>query len=205
MLHCPATLFVARHGDAAYAGAAVVSDAGGWLTDKGRAQVARCADDLASERIAAVFGSPMARAAESADLAAERLDVRAEILEGLHEIRAGAFAGRPWTDPELHALHDRWGAGELDVRMEGGETGAEVIQRFRDALETIADQFRGEQVLVFTHGAIMSLALPRLAPNVRDDLAHRQFIPNAVPARVEIGDDGWRLLSWPGVADIEAV
>ena len=73
----------------------------------------------------------------------------------------------------------------------GAESGREVIDRFRDALETIADQHRGEQVLVFTHGAIMSLVVPHLSYNVRDDLAYLQFIPNAVPARVEGGDEGW--------------
>ncbi len=201
MLHCPATLFVARHGDAAYAGPHVMSDDGGWLTPTGREQVLECADRLRPERIARVFGSPMTRAEESAELASVRLDVTHGILDGLHEIRVGDFVGRAWSDPEMHAIHDRWVAGDLSVRVPGGESGEEVVHRFRDALQTIADQHRGEQVLVFTHGAVMSLVIPRLAHNVRDDLAHKQFLPNAVPARLEIGDGGWRVPSWPGAAD----
>ena len=73
------------------------------------------------------------------------------------------------------------------------------------ALQSIADQHRGEQVLVFTHGGVMSLVLPRVSVNVRNDLAHQRFLPNAVPARVEAGDDGWRVITWPGQVDASAV
>lgn len=205
MLHCPATLYVARHGDATYAAGHVMSDEGGWLTETGQVQVSECAHDLLPQRIAAVYSSPMQRAVESGALAGLELDVAHHVLDGLHEVRTGDFAGRPWSDPDMRAIHDRWTQGELDVRIPGAETGQEVIDRFAAALGAIADQHRGEQVLVFTHGAVMSLAIPRLSPNVRNDLADRQFLPNAVPAKVEIGDDGWRVLSWPGSATKDVI
>ncbi len=200
-LHCPATLFVARHGDATYAHSHVMSDDGGWLSELGRRQVVSCAEGLRSERVAAVYGSPLERAAESAGRAAEVLDVGHQVLPGLEEIRVGERAGQPWTDPLMQSVYAAWFAGELDVRVPGAESGREVLARVTEALQLIADQHRGEQVLVFTHGGVMSFVLPRIARNVRDDLAYRKFLPNAVPARVEGGDDGWAVLTWPGSPD----
>lgn len=204
-LHCPATLYIARHGDAEYTHAHVMSDEGGWLTETGQIQVTECAHDLADRRIAAVYSSPMQRAVESGVLASGELSVRHRALAGLEEIRVGERAGQPWSDPVTREVYDAWFRGDLDARIPGGESGAEVVARFREALATIVDQHRGEQVLIFTHGGIMSLVVPRLAINVRDDLAYLQFVPNAVPARVEAGDEDWRVISWPGSASKDVV
>lgn len=204
-LHCPATLYIARHGDADYAHAHVMSDEGGWLTETGQVQVTECAHDLADRRIVAVYSSAMQRAVESGQLASGELSVRHHALEGLEEIRVGERAGQPWNDPITREVYAAWFRGDLDARIPGGESGTEVVTRFREALQTIADQHRGEQVLIFTHGGIMSLVVPRLAVNVRDDLAYLQFVPNAVPARVEVGDDDWRVLSWPGSASKDVI
>ncbi|MGN6635140.1 MAG: histidine phosphatase family protein [Oryzihumus sp.] len=56
-LQCPATLLVARHGDAEYARPGCLSDDGGWLSDAGRRQVHQLVQDLRSVRVAAVWSS----------------------------------------------------------------------------------------------------------------------------------------------------
>jgi probable phosphoglycerate mutase len=201
MLHCPATLYIARHGDAEYPHAHVMSDDGGFLTDKGREQVTACARELIPARVARVYTSPLERARQSAHVAAPVLDIHTVVLDGLAEISVGDCAGKPWGDPSYQDVLARWVAGDLDARIPGAESGREVLERFRGALQEIADQHRGEQVLVFSHGGVMSFAIPRLAGNVRDDLAREGYLPNAVPARVEVGDDGWRVVTWPGSED----
>ena len=204
-LHCPATLFVARHGDAAYHHAHVMSDDGGWLSQVGQQQVQDCAQDLLGERIAAVYSSPMERAVESGRLAGDLLGVRHTVVDGLQELGVGTRAGQPWSDPVMQETYAARIAGDLAARVPGAESGAEIVERMVGALQSIADQHRGEQVLVFTHGGVMSLVLPRVSVNVRNDLAHQRFLPNAVPARVEAGDDGWRVITWPGQVDASAV
>jgi len=200
-LQCAATLLVARHGDAEYPHAHVMSDDGGWLTDLGASQVQALAAKAAPQRVAKVWSSPLGRAVQSGRLAAGVLDVGDEVLSGLEEIRVGECVGRPFGDPSFQDVYDRWVAGDLDVRVPGAESGREVLERFREALQLIADQHRGETVVVFTHGGVMSFVIPRLSGNVSNDLAAERFLPNAVPARIEIGDDGWRVLDWPGTAD----
>lgn len=204
-LQCAATLLVARHGDADYDHPHVLSDDGGWLTETGREQSKELAAALTGRRIASIYSSTLSRAVESAEAAADVLGIRAKAIDGLEEFSAGTLSGRPHDDPELRAVFDEWIAGNLEARIPGAESGEEVLARFRSALESIADLHRGETVLVFSHGGVMSFVLPRLSGNVRNDLATRMFLPNCALAEIEVGDDGYQVLSWPGTADQSVV
>lgn len=204
-LQCPATLLIARHGDAAYAVDGVLSDDGGWLTDLGRAEVIELAETLRSRRIAAVYSSRMERAVESGKVAATELGVQPFVVDGLQEFSVGELDGVSYQDPRAQQVFDAWLRGDLDAACPGAEDGHAVVKRFAKALEEIADLHRGETVLVFTHGGAMSLTIPRLSVNVRNDLAAQRFLPNCLPAEVEVDGDGWRILSWPGTTDRAAV
>jgi probable phosphoglycerate mutase len=193
-LHCPATLLVARHGDADYPHAKVLSDDGGWLTDKGKDQVRQLAESLRSQR-----------AVESGALAAEVLGVESRAVDGLEEFSVGALAGRDHDDPELMGVFEAWKSGHLGTFIPGGESGKQALDRYRGALEEIADQHRGETVLVFTHGGVMSFCLPRMGRNVRNDLAAQLFLPNCAVAEISIDADDVTVVSWPGSADRSVV
>ncbi len=182
-----------------------MSDAGGRLTAKGVQQVTACAHAIAQEAPAGVYASPLSRAVQSGEVASGVLELPLAVRDGLEEIRVGDLAGLPYGNAEYRAVQDRWVDGDLSARVPGAESGEEVLARFTEALQAIADLHRGERVLVFTHGAVMSFAVPRLAGNVRNDLARRMYIPNAVPARIEVGDDGWSVVSWPGSTDRSVV
>lgn len=200
-LQCPATLLIARHGDADFTVRGVLSDEGGVLTDKGRAQVSDLADTLRPRRIAAVYTSRMERAVESGELAARELGVKSLVVDGLQEFSVGKLAGISYRDPRAQEVFDAWLHGDLDASCPSAENGAMVVKRFKESLEEIADIHRGETALVFTHGGAMSLVIPRLSVNVRNDLAAQRFLPNCVAAEVEVDADGWRILSWPGTTD----
>lgn len=204
-LHCPATLLVARHGDADYPHAKVLSDDGGWLTDKGKQQVRDLAQTLAPRRIAAVYTSTLQRAVESGAIAADLLGVESRAVEGLQEFPVGALAGREHDDPELLGIFRAWKAGHLGTFIPGGESGQGALDRYRGALEEIADLHRGEAVLVFSHGGVMSFALPRMSRNVRNDLAAQLFLPNCAAAEISIDADDIAVVSWPGSADRSVV
>ncbi len=67
-LHCPARVFVARHGEASY-------DEGERLTAAGEQQARELGERLRGERVARVHASSMPRAAETARIAAAVLGV----------------------------------------------------------------------------------------------------------------------------------
>ena len=200
-LHCAATLLIARHGDAEYGHPSVLSDEGGWLSDKGVEQTRALAASLAGRRVAAVRTSPLGRAVESGAVAAELLGVDSRMVDGLEEFPVGALAGRPHDDPELKSVFKSWQHGDLRRAIPGGPTGEEVLSRYREALLSIADQFRGETVLVFSHGGVMSFALPRISGDVRHDLDAARFLPNCGVAEVAVDGDGFEVRSWPGSTD----
>ena len=185
-LFCPATLIVARHGEAAYTvGADILSDEGGVLTDLGRAQAAALADALRDRR-----------AVETGMIVAEALGVPVRQQDGLQEFRVADLAGARFDDDRLTTTYAAWLADDLSPRIPGGESGEEGLARFGGALSSIADLHRGETVLVISHGGAMSLGLPRLAfgsvPNPPPPLA------NCAQVEVQAGDDGWTHGPWPG-------
>lgn len=204
-LQCPATLLVARHGDARYPVRGVLTDDGGALTELGCSQAVALAESVRSRRVAAVYSSEMSRAVRTGQLAAEVLGVRAHAVPGLQEFSVGDLAGLPYTDPRPQRVFDAWVDGDLDAAIPGGESGLQLVDRYEEALATIADLHRGETVVVISHGGVMSLVLPRLADNAPNDLARNRFLPNCAPAELTVDGDGWALLHWPGSSDRSVV
>jgi broad specificity phosphatase PhoE len=78
-LHCPARVFVARHGEASY-------DEGERLTAAGERQARALGERLRSERVARVHASSMPRASETARIAAALLGVTVTLHDELGEV-----------------------------------------------------------------------------------------------------------------------
>jgi 2,3-bisphosphoglycerate-dependent phosphoglycerate mutase len=194
-LMCPSTLIVARHGDAEYVDT-VFSDEGGTLTRQGRAEAAALADGVADRRVAHVWCSDLSRAVQTAEIVARRLGVGVTTRKGLREIRVGDLNGRPFSIPAICEVTDHWFRGDLDAAFPGGESGADVVARYAATLEEIADQHRGETVVVIAHQTASCIALPSLAGNVTPTPADRDRLDVGDVAELEIDGDDWTLTRW---------
>jgi len=198
-LQCPARILVARHGEAMYDDPELLSDDGGWLTDLGRSQAAELGERLRDERVAAVYTSRLNRAQQTGAVVGERLGLRASTVHGVQEFSVGSLAGTPAMGSAAREVFLAWVTGDLDRRWPGAETGTEVVARFVDAVEALADRHRGETVLVVSHGGVMTLAIPNTATNTTPELARAADIPNCGMAELAVDSDGWRLVGpWPG-------
>ena len=197
-LQCAARVLVARHGEADYE-SELISDHGGSLTDLGREQSRSLGRSLSGERVARVWSSPMARAVQTAELVASELGCGVTVREGLRELGVGVHAGQPMEPDPFRATFDRWLDGDLGARIEGAESGTEVVARVTGALEEIADLHRGEAVLVVSHGGAICAAVPVLARNLHPRFPLGRPLPNTGVVRLEVDDDtGWRAVSWAG-------
>lgn len=194
---CPATLVVARHGDATYLDE-VFSDEGGTLTDLGRAQAAALADELGGQRVAHVWTSDSARAVQTAEIVAGRLGVGVTTRKALREIHVGTLHGQPFSVPALCAVTDHWFRGDLSVAFPGGESGSDVVARYAATLAEIADLHRGETVVVVAHQTAACIALPSLARNVTPGFADRHRLDTGESAELVIDSDDWALTRWGG-------
>ena len=118
-LHCPARIIVARHGEAEYE-----SDD----DDRRRAAAsprwaatrhARWGSGCSGERVAGIVCSDLARAVQTAEIAAGVLDLPVKVREGLQEFPVGDFCGRPYD----HAFFDADGGGVAGRRPGRRRTG----------------------------------------------------------------------------------
>lgn len=188
-LQCAARIILARHGDAEYeedrAGMF-----GGSLTTRGRSQARRLGEELRSERIAAVVSSSLSRAVQTGELAAGVLGVEMTVREGLHEVGLGAMTGQPFDPSVAEPVITAWRRGGLSAAMPGGgESGHEACARVFPVLESLADTFRGETVLVVSHGGVIQALRGQLDP----DPAGTDDLRNCEHFLFEVDGDGWRL------------
>ena len=194
-LQCPTRVFVARHGEAEYE-TDLISDDGGSLTLLGRRQARGLAEKLRGERIARVWTSSLSRAVQTAEIVAGPLGVDVVVREGLREYAVGAWAG---TDGDEGAVmgevFEAWLGGDQDAEVPGGDRVDVFVDRVTTVFEEVADQHRGEAVLVVSHGGAILAAVPRLlglpAAFVRD-----RTLENCGVIELETDADGWRLVRW---------
>ncbi len=196
-LQCAARVFVARHGEADYE-SALLGDFGGSLSSRGREQARALAQSLAGERIARVWCSPMARAVQTAEIAAGVLGVDVVVREGLREFSVGDHAGQGGDPDPFQPTFQAWLSGRLDARVAGGESGAELIGRVQDVLSEVADAHRGESVLMISHGGAICAAVPWVATNLSSGRTRVLPLGNCDVVALEADADGWVARSWAG-------
>ena len=198
-LYCPARLLICRHGEADGERPDLILDDDGWLTELGRDQAGRLGERLRGERVAAVYTSTLGRARETGEIVGAAVGVPARAIAGIQEFSVGEFAGRRSSDPCVSEVFATWVGGDLTVGCPGAETGSEVVRRFSGALDALADQHRGESVVVISHGGVMSLAIADTSTNATSELTRQRLLPHCSVVTVEIDGDGWRLVGdWPG-------
>ena len=111
------------------------------LSDFGRRQARQLAEELAEEKLDAIYASDLSRARETAEIVGVRLGLGVVIDPGLREKDWGTWEGL--TGPE----RDR-------VEFVGESTEAHQ-ERMQGALRRIAERHSGGRVLVVTHGGSM--------------------------------------------------
>jgi probable phosphoglycerate mutase len=110
------------------------------LNETGRAQAQVLAEQLAADaRVDVVYSSDLARARETAEIAAQRLGVELVLERDLREIDVGSRQGRTWTEIDNEPPWD-------------GEPHDGHARRILEVLRRIGRTHAGGRVLVVTHG-----------------------------------------------------
>ena len=163
------TIYLLRHGESHANVRSVLSngyayDAG--LTERGRRQSVEAAGWLQGTPLAALYTSPLRRAAETAAILSTALGCVARVCADVREIDVGTFDGRGdrsmWRDHD--AILARWYGGEVDVPFPGGESRRQAEARMVGALQTMHERHPQGAVVVVTHHMIARFAVARLAP-----------------------------------------
>ena len=186
------TLLLARHGETDW------NRDGRWqghtdtsLNDHGREQARALADEVAGLRIAAVYASDLARAAETAEIVADRLGVPVRGDARLRELHLGGWEGL--TTPEIEERYPneiaRWRADDGSTAVAGRETYAQMGQRVVAALTEIAAAHPSDNVLVVLHGGpIRGLLAHAAGLTYREQSRLRAHLANCDVVRVAVED-----------------
>jgi alpha-ribazole phosphatase len=187
------TLLLARHGETDW------NRDGRWqghtdtpLNERGREQARALADEVAGLRIAAVYSSDLARAAETAEVVADRLGVPVRRDPRLRELHLGGWEGL--TTPEIEERYPneiaRWRADDGSTAVAGRETYAQMSERVVAALTEIAAAHPSDNVLVVLHGGpIRGLLAHAAGITYREQSRLRAHLANCDVVRVAV-DDG---------------
>jgi broad specificity phosphatase PhoE len=188
-----ANLFLVRHGAHGELGQVLSGRRPGLhLSAAGRAQAAATAERLAREDIRLVQSSPRERAAETAAIIAERLDVPMETVDALDEIDFGAWTGMPFDALDGDPAWTEWNVRRGSARAPGGETMAEAVGRSRTHLQDLGGQ--GGGVVCVSHADVIR-GLIAHALGLSIDNMLRFDIDTASISLLLAGDWGSRVVS----------
>jgi len=158
----PTRLYLARHGATQMTAEDRFSGAVGIdLSDEGRRQAARLGERLHDEAIAAVYSSPLSRAADTARIVAGRCGLAPALRDELREISHGPWEGLTRSEVEARFGQDyaAWEEDPFTFAPPGAESGVAVLARALPAIREIVTRHRGESVLIVSHKATIRLVL----------------------------------------------
>lgn len=186
----PTTLVLVRHGETDWnADNRFQGHADPPLNETGRAQARALATELRREVFAALYTSPLQRAAETAAIVGSELGLEPIPDDALKEVDVGSWSGL--TRAEVEQLYPTGFARWLEYGhgWENGETYDQLGARVVTGLTQIAERHDGDHVLAITHGGPIRSALA-VAERVSFDEARRSIhvIGNCAVVRLAVLD-----------------
>lgn len=179
-----------RHGQAESNVAGVCSYATGdsvSLTEVGRDQIKKSANELKNKKIDLIYTSPFLRTRQSAEIIADELGIpHANIIEDerLVDLNVGIFEGKTWAE-YFDFFKDK---NRFTDPVPGGETVSDVKKRTGEFLYDIEDSVKDKNILIVAHGitlwmlkAVSLGATKNETEKLREDLTdhpHQDSLPN---------------------------
>lgn len=134
------------------------------LNETGWAQTSAFFDAYRSVPFDKVYTSALKRSQQSVEKFVN-LGIPTEALAGLNEISWGRKEGEPITPEEdkyYHYMLDQWQKGNTALRIEGGESPDEVVQRMKPAVDHILSKEDEKTILICMHGRAIRILLCHL-------------------------------------------
>ncbi|MEM6274994.1 MAG: histidine phosphatase family protein [Myxococcota bacterium] len=163
------------------------------LNETGERQARQLAERLSTQRLDAIYTSPLKRARATANAVAARAPIR--LVDGLRERAMGGYEGRCLAEDEVLEAEFRRRKHRLGDDLDGGETIESFQQRVFGALDRIVSEHleRGS-ILIVGHGATNSMIIGRFLGLALSDIA-RIWFANDDLYRIE-SHDGKRGRVW---------
>ena len=172
------------------------------LSEAGRAQSERLAAYLSSERIDALYSSPMRRAVQTAMPIGDAHHLSVEIEEDVAEWDRHSNEYIPVE--ELKRANDpRWQQLIDGIRPDGAPSAAEFQAVVVAALERLISSHSSQRVAVVCHGGVLA-ALYRHVRAIPVSASQAIPIPNASYNALAFESGAWTVEAWADTAHLEA-
>jgi alpha-ribazole phosphatase len=158
------TIYLIRHGEIVQAEPRrFVGSSDLPLTDRGRKQIDRLTELLASQSIDRVICSPLSRCIDSAIILCARLGCKPKTVPELREISLGAWEGLTVEEVRqcFPGSYEARGKDLSEFRPPGGESFADLQHRTWQAFQTITEEGK-EKVVVVAHAGVNRVILCRI-------------------------------------------
>jgi broad specificity phosphatase PhoE len=159
------TIFVVRHGESesnVYARehpdkpASHFGELGSSLTQKGREQAQKLAQLLNPVNVSAVLSSDLTRAKETAEIIAREHHLPVITNETIRERFFGAHMSAKKKREIEKALDSMTEEEKFAFKyFKNGESGRDVVKRFKRFLTSVIDQYQNKIIVVVSHGYVM--------------------------------------------------
>ncbi|BAX91216.1 histidine phosphatase family protein [Mycobacterium shigaense] len=197
------TLTFIRHAEseANASGTLDTSVPGPGLSQQGKTQAEEVAHQAGHNKFDGVYASTMVRTQQTAAPLAGELGKQVEVLQGIQEISAGWYQGKPVSiEPSTYLLAPAdWIRGDMQDRIPGSVSGKEFNDEFTRAVRKVYDSGQSNPV-VFSHKFAIEYWTLLNAKNAKDSLLTTHPLPNI--GRVVLTGNpitGWTIVDWDGV------
>jgi broad specificity phosphatase PhoE len=170
------------------------------LNERGKQQAEGVALRLKSEKIQAVYSSPLQRALHTARAIARYHQLEVQSLPSLKEIAVGELEGVTGSEMKLRfdQLLCQYSNDRSLVRLPGGESLTDVQKRAWDALQQIASQIGDGTLVLVTHYFVILAIICTVLNLPLTEITHMRSQPGTVSivtfengnSRLELFNDG---------------
>lgn len=148
------TIYMVRHAESPYAHG---QERTRGLSEEGLAAAVRVADYFDSIDIQYMVSSCYTRAVQTIQYIADRKSLSIEQYEELNERPIKDLDRKVSWDTLLEAIRESF--VDKDYALEGGESTRAAQRRAIPVMETLLEQYEGQNVIVGTHGNIMTIIM----------------------------------------------
>ena len=155
--------FIARHGETEFNRKGMLQGRGinAPLNNTGKEQAMHLSVYLQNYEADCLASSSLIRAEETASYYSTESGLLIAKNADLDEMDFGDFEGMPFSDvlDEIKELDSAWRNGELNVKVPGGESPAEVFERADTAVREYLRSHYGETIVLIIHGRLIRILL----------------------------------------------
>lgn len=202
------TLHLVRHGQTTWnAAGRIQGQKDSPLSELGRTQAEAVAAALAKRPLAALYASDLTRTRDTVAPLAARLGLAPTFDPRLRERSYGELEDHTWAEVEARfpEAYRALRTGGQDIRLPGGESRQDLLDRAGGALDEIAAAHPGAEIAAITHGGVAAVFLARTLGLALGQRPAFRTLNAAVSTFEHDPAHGWRLITWGAIHHLEGL